>query len=256
MEAQQINIEPINNDYEFIQYNSQLRLIHSIKDDMYQAQSIVTACKSNKQIRHWINNESSREIIQELAKILSGNFLPDEISDDLEGIYENRPNLSISLRGIYVHRLLVNHIAIWASSKYALYIMKLLDSTFEDERNRLANKIEEQQPRLVPTNHKHDYFYLCWKQELDDEYVILHQVRRQTKTFNRVKSHYDNQNEMFYYRTNLPISMSPANEIKQRIRKIFAGSDYKIRNYDIIIKKSCLDTLHDIITSYFESFQQ
>ena len=50
---QTATIQAINNDYEYIQYNQHLRLIHSIKDDMYQMQSIITVCKSTKNAFHW-----------------------------------------------------------------------------------------------------------------------------------------------------------------------------------------------------------
>ena len=262
MSTQTITIEKINDDYEHIQYNQHLRLIHSINDDMFQAQSILNACNSNKQFRHWINRESSKEIVNELAKISSGRKLPVDFGDEkalnIPGIYEIRMNEANGLRGIYVHRLLVNHIAMWCSPKYSLYIMKLLDSTFAEERNKLMNKIEEQQPRLVPDKHQNDYFYLCWKEDMPNnaERVILHQVRRQNRTFNRIKSHHDNENENFYYQPNLPISMAVAKDIKDIIRKNFNGNEYQIRTYDIIINKSCLEQLHTLIQTYFESFQK
>ena len=66
--------EKINDDYEWIQYNEKLRLIHSIKDDMYQMQSIVNACNSQKQIRHWFDNKSTKELLE----YASGKILPDE----------------------------------------------------------------------------------------------------------------------------------------------------------------------------------
>ena len=45
--------EAINCDYEYIQYNKQLRLIHSIDDDMYQMKSIIEACHENKLCADW-----------------------------------------------------------------------------------------------------------------------------------------------------------------------------------------------------------
>ena len=44
--------EAINEEYEYIQYNKQLRLIRSVKDDMYQMQSIMNALRSTKQAYH------------------------------------------------------------------------------------------------------------------------------------------------------------------------------------------------------------
>ena len=53
--------EPINEDYEWLQYNEHLRIIHSIKDDMFQAQSIVNACRSTKQAAKWFENKSTQQ---------------------------------------------------------------------------------------------------------------------------------------------------------------------------------------------------
>ena len=44
--------EAINEEYEWIQYNKQLRLIRSVKDDMYQMQSILTACFAPDTVMH------------------------------------------------------------------------------------------------------------------------------------------------------------------------------------------------------------
>ena len=68
-------VESINDDYEYIQYNEKLRLIHSIKDDMYQAQSILAACNSKKQLRHWFDNKSTQEFLESAT----GRILPDQI---------------------------------------------------------------------------------------------------------------------------------------------------------------------------------
>ena len=81
-----INVEQINDDYEFIQYNAHLRIIHSIKDDMYQAQSIIIACKSNKQAYRWKQLVETKEIIDELCE--QQNCCPDDL-------IQNRPNIEL-----------------------------------------------------------------------------------------------------------------------------------------------------------------
>lgn len=58
--------EPINDDYEWIQYNNELRIIRSIKDDMYQMKSIIRACNSKKLSKDWFKNETTNELIQSL----------------------------------------------------------------------------------------------------------------------------------------------------------------------------------------------
>ncbi|KAK8877870.1 hypothetical protein M9Y10_004633 [Tritrichomonas musculus] len=227
-------VQPINENYEYIQYNQHLRLIHSIKDDMYQMQSIITSCKSKKQPTRWFNLNETNEILNELVGMQ--NCTPDKL-------YENRPNLQSGIQGYYIHRLLVNHVAMWASPKYALYIMKLLDSTFERERQTLTTTINEQKPRMVPENKEHSYKYLIWKEAIDDEYTILHLVRRNKKTF-RAVSKFNNDEQRYYYKSNLPIAMTPNEDIKRIVKNNFRGNDYNINGCNITIKTERLEQLH------------
>ena len=124
--------EAINDDYEWIQYNDKLRIIRSIKDDMYQMNSIITACQSNKLAKNWFENQSTTELLNQfqLEKSRGGNPL-------LAKSHEKRKNLPTHLRGWYVHRLLVNAVAMWASPRYALDIFILLDKIASDERQKL-----------------------------------------------------------------------------------------------------------------------
>ena len=141
---------------------------------MYQMQSIIKACNSNKLCADWFRNQSTKDLLEHISGSMG---IPID-----EKSYENRPNLSINLRGIYVHRLLVNHIAIWASPVYAWDVMQLLDTYFEKQRNQLQTKIEEQKPRLVPNGKQNVYKYMIWKENNNDKpgYIRLHLVRRST----------------------------------------------------------------------------
>ncbi|KAK8841321.1 hypothetical protein M9Y10_027524 [Tritrichomonas musculus] len=238
-------VQPINENYEYIQYNQHLRLIHSIKDDMNQMQSIITACKSKKQAKDWFRNQSAQELLEEMGL---GEF------SQTENLYENRPNLPNELKGTYIHRLLVNHVAMWASARYSIYIMKLLDSTFERERQALMTTINEQKPRMVPENKEHSYKYLIWKEAIDDEYTILHLVRRNKKTF-RAVSKFNNDEQRYYYKSNLPIAMTPNEDIKRIVKNNFRGNDYNINGCNITIKTEKLEQLHQLIEEYFNKFQ-
>ena len=111
-------VTPINAEYEFIQYNEQLRIIHCITDDTYQMQSIINSCHSNKLCADWFRNQSTKELLNEME----GMGIP---------IPSKRMNLSPGLQGYYVHRLLVNSVAMWASPRYSIYIFKLLDDLHE-----------------------------------------------------------------------------------------------------------------------------
>ena len=236
--------QPINDDYEFIQYNNQLRIIHSIKDDMYNLQSIITACKSKKQGKHWFDNKTTQEFLENA----SGRIPTDE------KLYENRSNLSNELRGYYVHRLLVNHVAMWASPKYAWDIMKLLDSHFERERHELIEEIRQKKPRLVPANKSHSYKYLIYKETIDDEHTLLHLVRRNRKTFRAVSRH-NNDDERFIFKDNLPIAMTPNEAIKDIVKNNFPKREYVINGCNITIKNERLEQLRELIEEYFNTFQ-
>ena len=122
----------INDDYEWIQYNKELRIIRSIKDDMYQMQSIINVCDSNKQATRWVNSEDRTKLFNEIATMQNCT---------LEKVIQNRTNLPNGLRGYYINRYLVNHVAIWASETYAVHILKLLDDIASREREELAKTI-------------------------------------------------------------------------------------------------------------------
>ncbi|KAK8857774.1 hypothetical protein M9Y10_016185 [Tritrichomonas musculus] len=247
--------ESINDDYEWIQYNKQLRIIHSIKDDMYQVQSIINACNSHKQATRWVNSENRIEIYDEIAKVQ--NCTQDQI-------IQNRRNLAPGLKGYYVHRLLINHVAMWASPIYAVHIFKLLDEIASNDRKELLNQIEsqnqiiaEQRPRLVPENKEKSYKYLIWKEELpnDPDMILLHLVKRNKNNFRQVSKHYNNINEKWFYRENLPIAMTPNEDIKALVKQSFPGSEYDINGSTIMTYKVHLDKLYNIITEYFDKFQ-
>ena len=239
-------VEAINEDYEYLQYNEHLRIIHSIKDDFYQMQSIIDACKSKKKCNDWYQNLATKEIIAELE----GTGIPVP--------YEKRMNIQPGLQGYYVHRILVNHVAMWASPRYSVYIMKLLDSVFERERQQYETKIEELLPRAVPRDHKHDYRYLIWKEIIPDnrEFVRLHLVRRNKHNFRVVYNHLHNEEECWYYKNNLPISMSPNQDIKEIIKKNFGENDVKVSGFVVVIRVSCLPRLHELVDSYFKSMSE
>ena len=244
---QTATVQAINNDYEYIQYNQHLRIIHSKQDDMYQMQSIITACHSTKNAFHWFENKSTKEFLENATLGIPS----------LEKLYEKRDELPNGLRGFYVHRLLVNHVAMWASPKYAWNIMKLLDSHFERERQQLTETINEQRPRMVPVNREHDYKYLIWKETIlnDNDNVILHLVRRHKSNFRQIINHYRNEEERWYFKDNLPIAMSPNKDIKSIVKRTFGADDYDINMCTIRIQTRHLEQLHALIDEYFNQFQ-
>ena len=55
-----------------------------------------------------------------------------------EPIYVLKKNHSNDIRGTYIHPSFVNYIAMWASSKYAVYVCEIMDLI--NERNQLTNQ--------------------------------------------------------------------------------------------------------------------
>ena len=241
-------VEPIDDEYEFIQYNEKLRLIHSIKDDMYQAQSILAACNSKKQLRHWFDNKST----QELLESGSGRILPDQ------KLYEDRPNLPNDLKGMYVHRLLVNHIAMWASPSYAWDVMQLLDSLASQQRKQMDNKIKDLTTRAVPKDHQNSYRYMIWLEDLpkDKDSVVLHLVRRNKHSWRQVSRIYQDKKKRWIFIDDLPIAMTPNEDIKRMAKAMFKGDDVTVGGTRITIKRSCLNDFHTAVNKYFTTTMQ
>ena len=236
--------ETISCGYEYIQYNKKLRIIHSIDDDMYQVQSIINACHSSKRAQHWIANQETQELFAAFDKRMN------TIS------HNHRSDVRVDLRGHYVHRLLVNAVAMWASPRYALQIYKLLDEMASAERKAMESTIQHQRPRMVPKNHEHDYRYLIWRESIpsNPNGVILHLVRRSKSTFDQVRKHYENDNERWFYRDNLPISMSVNKDIKEIVKNIIPAGEYEMTGCDIRLHVKFLDRLYESISEYFNQF--
>ncbi|KAK8838485.1 hypothetical protein M9Y10_006361 [Tritrichomonas musculus] len=200
--------EPINCDYEYIQYNKKLRIVHSIDDDMYQVNSIIKACNSNKLSADWYRNKETQSLIEafEHDRDLMGSLPVD-----------NRINTPNGLRGLYVHRLLVNDVARWASPRYALQIYKLLDQMATAEREEMESTIQHQRP---------------------------------------LRKHYEDESERWFYRDNLPISMSVNKDIKEIIKQIVPIGEYEMNGCDIRLHSKYLVQLYESISEYFNHFQK
>ena len=238
--------ESINNEFEIIQYNKKLRVVHSIDDDMYQVQSIINACHSTKKAFHWVSNQETQELFAAFDKRMN------TIS------HRYRSDVRVDLRGHYVHRLLVNAVAMWASPRYAIDIFMLLDEMASAERKAMESTIQHQRPRMVPKNHEHDYRYLIWRESMpsNPNGVILHLVRRSKSTFDQVRKHYENDNERWFYRDNLPISMSVNKDIKEIVKNIIPAGEYEMTGCDIRLHVKFLDRLYESFSEYFNQFQK
>ncbi|EAX84726.1 hypothetical protein TVAG_369440 [Trichomonas vaginalis G3] len=252
--------EAINEEYEWVQFNKQLRLIRSVKDDMYQMQSILTACfaPDNKKPQDWFRNQSPQELLSEEQRVGKKPQSPK--------LYENREKLPNGLRGHYVHRLLVNAVAMWASARYAWYIYRLLDEIHRQEREEMENKLEAKDksiqkriPRSVPKGKEKNYKYMIYTEEMENEedkdMVMLHLVRRNNKSFYDLAKIYKSDRNWFY-RENLPISMTPNEDVKQIVQDTLPQTHYDMKGCTILTFKEDLPLLKEKITEYFDNFKQ
>ncbi|EAX83372.1 hypothetical protein TVAG_108740 [Trichomonas vaginalis G3] len=264
--------EAINEEYEYIQFNKQLRLIRSVKDDMYQMQSILTACYApdTKLPKDWFRNQSTQELLSEAQRdiLFSENSEEQRVGKKPQSpkLYENREKLPNGLRGYYVHRLLVNAVAMWASPRYAWYIYRLLDEIHRQEREEMENKLEAKDksiqkriPRSVPKGKEKNYKYMIYTEEMENEedkdMVMLHLVRRNNKSFYDLAKIYKSDRNWFY-RENLPISMTPNEDVKQIVQDTLPQTHYDIKGCTILTFKEDLSLLKEKITEYFDNFKQ
>ncbi|EAX78076.1 hypothetical protein TVAG_187460 [Trichomonas vaginalis G3] len=271
--------EAINEEYEYIQYNKQLRLIRSVKDDMYQMQSILTACfaPDTKLPKDWFRNQSTIELLSEAQRdvLFSENSEEQRVGKKSQSpkLYENREKLPNGLRGYYVHRLLVNAVAMWASPRYACYIFMMLDELYKAERGELEKKlqakdevieskdksIQKRIPRSVPKGKEKSYKYMIYTEELEKEedrdMVMLHLVRRNNKSFYDLAKIYKSDRNWFY-RENLPISMTPNEQIKEIVKSTLPQTHYDIKGCTILTFKEDLPLLKEKITEYFDNFKE
>ncbi|KAI5509908.1 KilA, N-terminal/APSES-type HTH, DNA-binding family [Trichomonas vaginalis G3] len=264
--------EAINEEYEWVQFNKQLRLIRSVKDDMYQMQSILTACfaPDTKLPKDWFRNQSTQELLSEAQRdiLFSENSEEQRVGKKPQSpkLYENREKLPNGLRGYYVHRLLVNAVAMWASPRYAWYIYRLLDEIHRQEREEMENKLEAKDksiqkriPRSVPKGKEKNYKYMIYTEEMENEedkdMVMLHLVRRNNKSFYDLAKIYKSDRNWFY-RENLPISMTPNEDVKQIVQDTLPQTHYDMKGCTILTFKEDLPLLKEKITEYFDNFKQ
>jgi hypothetical protein len=238
----------INDDYKWIQYNEDLRLLHSIKDDMYQGQSIIKALGVEKRFRDWLANDQTKELIE---GVLGVREFPRT-----EKLTEDRPHLANELKGWYVHRLLVNFVAMWASPTYAYKIALLLDTVFANQRKELEAKIEEMKPRTVPKKKEKSYKYMIYHEDFDDNQVILHLVRRNQRTFDSEMKAIQNSDKCLFFRENLPVAMTPNEDIKDIVRNLLPNPQYRFNMSKIYVPKDYLTRIVQRVTEYFSKIHE
>lgn len=136
-------IDGTNGRFEWYQYNDDLRIIHCRDDDTFHAGSIVKALGSTKLPKDWLRNKQTIELLEGFMKL-------GEFSHVLLTTQKTKFNDIKIIEGTYIHRLLVNHFAMWISPKYAYKISVLLDDHFELKRRIEENRaLEDKNKTLI-----------------------------------------------------------------------------------------------------------
>ena len=122
----------------------------------------------------------------------------------------------------------------------------------------MESTIKQQRPRMVPKNHEHDYKYLIWRETSSTKpnKVTLHLVRRNKSTFEQIRQHYDNESERWFYRDNLPISMSINKDVIDIIKSVVPDGEYEFNGCNVTLHVKYLDRLYKSISDYFDQYQK
>jgi hypothetical protein len=97
-------------------------------------------CKSvGKQFKNWNENKAKDELLKELSKMTGLN--------KNELIISKKDGANFKLRGSYAHPKLITHIAIWASTKFALVVSDIVNEFLGnkalDDRDKLLKKKDD-----------------------------------------------------------------------------------------------------------------
>lgn len=182
-------IEGTNGRFEWYQYNADLRIIHCRDDDTFHAGSIIKALGSTKDLSNWQRLKQTSELMtgfMTLRKFTEGQLI---------NVVPSKGNVN-GVAGTYIHRLLVNHFAIWVSPRYAYKISVLLDDYFElqrqveekralsDENKTLMQKVDEQTAeikRLLDYAKKADTDLTAVRRDLSTAKGLLREIHADSK---------------------------------------------------------------------------
>ena len=108
---------------------------------------------------------------------------------------------------------------------------------------------------MVPKNKDGNYKYMIWKEPYGSK-TLLHLVRRNNHTFRDVNKIRKDADKCWFYREGLPIAMTPNEDIKELVQQSFPGKDYEMSGCAILIRNEHLSSLHNMITKYFDEYQE
>lgn len=173
-------ITPINTELEYYEYNNELKLVHLIKEDMFQCKSILDSLQCNRHTNEWKRNKDTKELIEGFKSMREFSY--ELLIKEFTFAREFR-----SYNGYYIHRLLVNHFAMWANKKYAYKISLILDDHFENLR--LKKEINEKEDKIDRLERKIDELKSINLEQTEMLKRITYKISDIIDSLNDLKSH-------------------------------------------------------------------
>ncbi|WP_458454925.1 KilA-N domain-containing protein, partial [Methanobrevibacter sp.] len=163
--------EHLRDRFVYFYFYPELKLLCDTKTGMFRIQNIVDQLLENerktgykvrkqKEANEWLRNKNVKEMIQEFA-----NYLHQPI----EYLVVNRKDLPNGLRGYWVHEVLVDHVGIWASPRFAWKVSLILKQCRDAEQFALL-----QEKRSLEERQSYDAEKL--KELMATNTDLLHQV--------------------------------------------------------------------------------
>jgi hypothetical protein len=131
-----VTIEKINDNYAWGRYGGGEDVFEVIiRADGYinateLAKKAQTAMGREKRVYHWLETASTKELVDELCN--QEKRRRDEIVCQVSG------GAITYIRGTYLHPLLIPHVAIWMSPRFAIYVSRIMNEHTARELQKLV----------------------------------------------------------------------------------------------------------------------
>ena len=167
-----ISYEEINDKFSYGNYLG-------VKVILMKENGYVNATKlcalANKQFKHWLENKSSKSLVEEVEKEISGVGNPTSELMSMIMITTGSKN-ETETRGTYVHPLLISHIASWCCPVFAIKVSKIVNhfaikemkEEYEKALGQKDDKIDSLQQTLDAIKSQNDYLIQTNNELLED----------------------------------------------------------------------------------------
>jgi hypothetical protein len=167
-----IIVQDINTQYAYVNYLNMRVMI--CKENTYINMTKVvnmfeTRDGNEKELKHWFNNQSSKELIEYLMVRLSS-----KTGEPSRPLYYTNIMGSFETRGTYCHKLLVPHILNWCSPIYAFEFSKCIclhENDIEVNTSVISKRItqtSDEYERLKNSSDQQDKEFLAEMEAAED----------------------------------------------------------------------------------------